>query len=146
MSCRLCKKTVHNARRCPKNPEAGNKVNAHIKRAKTRKRKDTESASTSVVANDQAGNRNTRVKRTATAERTVVGTSGHQVTHSVPTHSQASHGQPPRVATQPSHSQARHGQAPRVATQPSQSATTRQARQRSTRPNRLAHLMFGDNY
>ena len=69
MSCRLCKKTDHNARRCPKNPEAGNKVNAHIKRAKTRKRKDTESASTSAVANDQAGNRSTRAKRTTTTER-----------------------------------------------------------------------------
>jgi hypothetical protein len=69
MTCRLCKKSYHNARRCPKNPEAGNKVNAHIKRAKSRKRKDVESASTSVVANDQAGNRNTRAKRTATTER-----------------------------------------------------------------------------
>ena len=104
MSCRLCKKTDHNARRCPKNPEAGNKVNAHIKRAKTRKRKDTESASTSVVANDQAGNRSTRAKRTTTERVTF------------------------------------------FATQPTQSTTARQPRQRSTRPNRLAHLMFGDNY
>lgn len=66
MSCRLCKKTDHNSRRCPKNPEAGNKVNAHINRAKTRKRKDVELASTSAATNEQAGNRNTRAKRTAT--------------------------------------------------------------------------------
>jgi hypothetical protein len=32
MRCRLCGKYDHNARRCPKNPEAGNKQNAHIKR------------------------------------------------------------------------------------------------------------------
>lgn len=42
--CRLCGKNDHNARRCPKNLEAGNKANAHIKRAKTKKRKTIEKA------------------------------------------------------------------------------------------------------
>jgi hypothetical protein len=40
MRSRLCGKNDHNARRCPKNPEARNKANAHIKRAKTKKRKN----------------------------------------------------------------------------------------------------------
>jgi hypothetical protein len=35
MKCRLCGKDDHNARRCPKTPEASKKINAHIKRAKT---------------------------------------------------------------------------------------------------------------
>jgi hypothetical protein len=42
--CRLCGKNDHNASWCPKNPEAGNKANAHIKRAKTKKRKTIEKA------------------------------------------------------------------------------------------------------
>jgi hypothetical protein len=42
MRCRLCGSTGHNSRRCPKNPEAGTKKNAHIKRDKTRKRKMAE--------------------------------------------------------------------------------------------------------
>jgi hypothetical protein len=42
MSCRLCGKTDHNSRRCPKNPEAANKQNAHIKRDRTKKRKMAE--------------------------------------------------------------------------------------------------------
>jgi hypothetical protein len=39
MRCRIFHKDDHNARRCPKNPEAGKKANAHIKRVKTKKRK-----------------------------------------------------------------------------------------------------------
>jgi hypothetical protein len=35
--CRLYGKDDHNARRCLRNPEAGNKSNAHIKRAKAKK-------------------------------------------------------------------------------------------------------------
>ena len=69
MRCRLCHKSDHNARRCPKNPEASRKANAHIKRAKTRKREDAELGSTCVITNEQAGNRNVRVKRTAKSER-----------------------------------------------------------------------------
>jgi hypothetical protein len=38
MRCKLCGKDYHNARRCPRNPKAGNKANAHIKRAKAKKR------------------------------------------------------------------------------------------------------------
>lgn len=37
MTCRLCGKLDHNSRRCPLNPEAGNKKNAHIKRDRTKK-------------------------------------------------------------------------------------------------------------
>jgi hypothetical protein len=44
MRCRLCGKSDHNARRCPKNPEAGNKLNAHIKRQKKRKQSTTPAA------------------------------------------------------------------------------------------------------
>ena len=39
MTCRLCGNSTHNSRKCPKNPEAGTKKNAHIKRDKTKKRK-----------------------------------------------------------------------------------------------------------
>jgi hypothetical protein len=44
MRCRLCGKDDHNARRCPKNPEAGKKVNAHIKRDKAKNKRAAESA------------------------------------------------------------------------------------------------------
>jgi hypothetical protein len=52
MSCRLCGKTDHNSRRCPKNPEAANKQNAHIKRDRTKKRKMAE---TTASAGTSAG-------------------------------------------------------------------------------------------
>jgi hypothetical protein len=39
MKCRLCQKSTHNSRRCPKNPEAGQKKNAYIKRCKEKKEK-----------------------------------------------------------------------------------------------------------
>jgi hypothetical protein len=42
MKCRLCGKDDHNARRCPKNPEAGKKINAHIKKAKTKNKREAE--------------------------------------------------------------------------------------------------------
>jgi hypothetical protein len=44
MTCRLCGKQDHNSRRCPKNPEAANKHNAHIKRDKNKKRKMAETS------------------------------------------------------------------------------------------------------
>ena len=44
--CRLCDKSGHNSRSCPKNPEAGNKQNAHIKRQKKRKQSTTAAATT----------------------------------------------------------------------------------------------------
>ena len=40
MTCRLCGNSTHNSRKCPKNPEAGTKKNAHIKRDKTKKEED----------------------------------------------------------------------------------------------------------
>jgi len=43
--CRLCDKSGHNSRSCPKNPEAGNK-HAHIKRQKKRKQSTTATATT----------------------------------------------------------------------------------------------------
>jgi hypothetical protein len=42
MKCRLCGQTGHNARRCPLNPEAGNKVNPHIKRAKAKNKRQAQ--------------------------------------------------------------------------------------------------------
>jgi hypothetical protein len=39
MKCRLCQKDTHNSRRCPLNPEAGKKRNAHIKRDAVRQKK-----------------------------------------------------------------------------------------------------------
>jgi hypothetical protein len=41
--CRLCQKTTHNARRCPKNPEAGKKKNAYIKRDARKRNRNEES-------------------------------------------------------------------------------------------------------
>lgn len=55
MKCRLCGKDDHNARRCPKNLEAGKKTNAHIKRAKAQKRKEVEG--------DQSGQHGTSSKK-----------------------------------------------------------------------------------
>jgi hypothetical protein len=49
MSCRLCGKSDHNVRRCPKNPEAGNKQYAQITREKTKKRKEAETSATAVT-------------------------------------------------------------------------------------------------
>ena len=50
MSCRLCSKTDHYSRSCPKNPEGGSKKNAHIKRDWTRKRKMPETSSVGASA------------------------------------------------------------------------------------------------
>ena len=47
MTCRLCKRDDHNARKCPKNPKAGKKAKAHIKREKAKKRKAQEGAGSS---------------------------------------------------------------------------------------------------
>jgi hypothetical protein len=67
MSCRLCGKSDHNARRCPKNPEALNKINAHIKRDSTKKRKMAEtSTSTTVGANKVTKTTTNKVRITAT--------------------------------------------------------------------------------
>jgi hypothetical protein len=67
MSCRLCGKSDHNARRCPKNPEALNKINAHIKRDRTKKRKMAEtSTSTTVGANKVTKTTTNKVRITAT--------------------------------------------------------------------------------
>jgi len=44
--CRLYDKSGHNSRSCPKNPKAGNKQNAHIKRQKKRKQSTTAAATT----------------------------------------------------------------------------------------------------
>jgi hypothetical protein len=44
MRCRLCGKGDHNARRCPRNPEARNKANAHITRAKEKNKRATENS------------------------------------------------------------------------------------------------------
>jgi hypothetical protein len=49
MSCRLCGKTNHNSRRCPKNLKAANKSLAHITRDKTKKRKMAETSTTAAT-------------------------------------------------------------------------------------------------
>lgn len=68
MRCRLCGKTDHNARRCPKNPKAGTKRNAHIKRDKTRKREmpepSTSAATTTRKAPSPAASTRSRRART----------------------------------------------------------------------------------
>jgi hypothetical protein len=43
MKCRLCQKSTHNARRCPKNPEVGKKKNAYIKRDARKRKRNEES-------------------------------------------------------------------------------------------------------
>ena len=45
MTCRLCRKSTHNARKCPLNPEAGKKKNAYIKRDAARQKKKEREAS-----------------------------------------------------------------------------------------------------
>jgi hypothetical protein len=53
MKCRLCGKSDHNIRRCPKNKEAGKKAHAHIKRDKTRKRKLSEAATDAATSSQR---------------------------------------------------------------------------------------------
>jgi hypothetical protein len=60
MRCRLCGQDDHNARRCPKNPKAGKKVNAHIKRAKTKNRREAESAQDAAPSSKR--NKSTKAK------------------------------------------------------------------------------------
>ena len=52
MTCRLCRKSTHNARKCPLNPEAGKKKNAYIKRDAARQKKKEREASSSAAATD----------------------------------------------------------------------------------------------
>ncbi|XP_039835042.1 uncharacterized protein LOC120695902 [Panicum virgatum] len=59
MTCRLCGKSTHNARRCPKNPEAGKKKNAHIKRDAKKTKKDGQP---STSANRQSTSRGKKRK------------------------------------------------------------------------------------
>jgi hypothetical protein len=60
MRCWLCGQDDHNARRCPKNPKAGKKVNAHIKRAKTKNRREAESAQDAAPSSKR--NKSTKAK------------------------------------------------------------------------------------
>jgi len=57
MRCRICGTTAYNSRRCPQNPEAGNKGNAHIRRARTEKRKNAEAGT------DATTSRNTKKQK-----------------------------------------------------------------------------------
>ena len=50
MKCSLCKKSTHNARKCPLNPEVGKKKNAYIKRDAARQKKKESEASNSAAA------------------------------------------------------------------------------------------------
>jgi len=65
ITCRLCGKSTHNARRCPKNPEAGKKKNAHIKRDAKKTKKDGQP---STSANRQSTSRGKKRKLSEVCE------------------------------------------------------------------------------
>jgi hypothetical protein len=196
MTCRLCGKSDHNARRCHLNPQAANKNMAHITREKTRKRKEAEAAGVGTSAGRNPRQKKNTTKKVTTSTNLsycnesvivhpfnslVIGQA--KTTASIPTGSQpipTQASQAPRQATQAprqagggSSSRAASFQAGRASSnqaarayssQParassfqagaassSQAASTVAGRRRSTArapgsTNRLAHLMFGDNY
>ncbi|CAN6170656.1 unnamed protein product, partial [Urochloa humidicola] len=80
MTCRLCGKNDHNARRCPRNSEAGNKKHAHIKRDATRKKKQ-DKPSTSTARQSKANEASTSGgrKRKQMETMAAVGTQQSQV-------------------------------------------------------------------
>ncbi|XP_039850356.1 uncharacterized protein LOC120708958 [Panicum virgatum] len=128
MKCSLCRKSTHNARKCPLNPEAGKKKNAYIKRDAARQKQKEREASSSAAAtmNPSGGSTSSANKRKKTQSLGDVGTQQSQAPHAAG-----------RVGTQQS-------QAPQAAGRVG--TTHRQGGQSTTKRSRLAHLLFGDNY
>ena len=52
MKCSLCKKSTHNARKCPLNAEVGKKKNAYIKRDAARQKKESEASNSAAATNN----------------------------------------------------------------------------------------------
>ncbi|CAL4997269.1 unnamed protein product [Urochloa decumbens] len=116
MKCSLCQKTTHNSRKCPRNPEAGKKKNAYIKRDATRKRKASEAA----------------ISNTGGTMGTQQSVTSQGPTARPRTGPSATSGAGPSVGQSSNTQQGSSSQLPKMTTH------------RNT--SRLAYLMFGDNY
>ncbi|CAO2175178.1 unnamed protein product, partial [Urochloa humidicola] len=119
MKCTLCQKNTHNARKCPRNPEACKKRNGYIRRDAARQKKKQTDASTSapMEVNQSQASR----KRKRREPMLDLGTQQSR---------QASTGNAP---------QSTEGTTP-------QSSTSQLGGRMSTGRNRLGYLLFGNNY